>query len=204
MRRLIVSEFMTLDGVMEAPDQWSFKFWSEEQAKYKYDELFASDALLLGRVTYEEFASAWPTMTEETAIEDITEGGGSTGPGGDMAGFAGRMNSLPKHVVSTTLEKADWNNSCLINGHVVNEVSRLKQQPGQDILLYGSADLVDSLMQHHLVDEYRLMVFPIVVGSGKRLFKDTHTTTLKLVDTATFGPGVVVLTYKPNGTDGDT
>ena len=107
MREVIVSEFMTLDGVMEAPDQWSSQFWSEEQATYKYDELFASDALLLGRVTYDEFAAARPSMTEELAIEEIAKVGASAEPGGDMAGYAERMNSLPEYVVSTTLKKAD-------------------------------------------------------------------------------------------------
>ncbi len=187
MRKLIATEYVTLDGVMEAPGGedslgprggWSFLFSNEEAAKFKFDELFASDALLLGRVTYQIFAATWPPRTGE---------------------FADRINSLPKHVVSTTLEKAEWNNSHLIKDakRVVEEVSKLKQQPGQNILIYGSANLVHTLMQHNLIDEYRLMVFPIVLGIGKRLFKDGSSATLKLVETQTFSSGVVVLIYQP-------
>jgi dihydrofolate reductase len=181
MRRVVVSEFVSLDGVMEEPS-WTFQFSSEEQEKFKLDELVASDTLLLGRVTYEGFAAAWPSMTDE-------------------AGFADRMNGLPKFVVSTSLEEPlEWNNSSLIKGDVAEEVSNLKQQPGQDILIYGSADLVNTLMRHDLIDEYRIMIFPVVVGSGKRLFRDgSDTTTLRLVETKTFGSGVVVLTYQPAG-----
>ena len=181
MRKVIVSEFVTLDGVMEAPHQWQGPFWHDDMGKYKFDELLASDALLLGRVTYQEFASAWPSITDED-------------------GFADRMNNLPKYVVSTTLEEADWTNSSLIRANVPAEVSRLKEQPGQDILIMGSAYLVNSLMQHGLIDEYRLMIHPVVVGSGKRLFKDgSDTTAMRLVDTKSFGSGVVVLTYEPAG-----
>jgi dihydrofolate reductase len=179
MRKVIVSEYVTLDGVMEAPNKWSFQFWSEESAKFKLDELFASDALLLGRVTYQGFAAAWPSMTDE-------------------AGFADRMNSLPKYVVSTTLETAEWNNSTLIKGNIAEEVSRLKQQPGQDILIAGSAQLINSLIEAGLIDEYRLMVHPIVVGGGKRLFKEgSARKALKLVESMTLGSGVVILIYQP-------
>jgi dihydrofolate reductase len=186
MRKVVVSEFVSLDGVMEAPDKWHFQFWHEDMGRYKYDELFASDALLLGRVTYQGFAAAWPSMTDE-------------------AGFADRMNSLPKFVVSTTLEEPlEWNNSCLIKENVAQEVSRLKQQPGQDILIYGSADLVHTLMQHDLIDEYRIMVHPVVVGSGKRLFRDgSDTKVLRLVETKMLGPDVVVLSYQPAGNEGE-
>ena len=181
MRKLIVSEFVTLDGVMEAPEKWSFQFWSEEAGKFKFDELFAADALLLGRVTYEGFAAAWPSQTDEQ-------------------GFGDRMNSLPKFVVSKTLEKLEWNNSRLIKGDIAQEISRLKQQPGQDILVFGSADLVQTLMRHGLIDEYRLMVYPVVVGRGKRLFRgEIDTTVLKLSATKPFASGVVVLTYEPAG-----
>lgn len=179
MRKVVVTEYVTLDGVMEAPNKWSFQFWTEESAQFKFDELFASDALLLGRVTYEGFAAAWPTMKDD-------------------AGFADRMNSLPKYVVSTTLQELEWNNSRLIRENVAEEVARLKREPGGDILVAGSADLVSTLMQHDLVDEYRLMVHPVVVGSGKRLFSEgSDKTVLKLVDTRTFSSGVVVLTYQP-------
>jgi dihydrofolate reductase len=187
MRKVIVSEYVTLDGVMEDPGGaegfkyggWSFQFWSEEAAKYKFDELFASDALLLGRVTYQGFAKAWPTITDE-------------------AGFADRMNNLPKFVVSTTLEVVAWNNSTLIKENIAEEVAKLKQQPGQDILVAGSGDLVHTLMQSDLIDEYRLMVHPVVLGSGKRLFTEgTNTLKLQLLETKTFSSGVVVLTYRP-------
>jgi dihydrofolate reductase len=177
MRKVIVSEFVTLDGVIEAPNQWSFQFGSEEQNKYKFDELFACDALLLGRVTYQGFAAAWPTMP-------------GTGEYGE------RMNSLPKYVVSTTLQEAEWN-ATLIKGQIAEEVAKLKQEVGQDIVIFGSGDLVHALTQLDLIDEYRLMVFPIVVGSGMRLFPEgTEKKVLKLVDTKTFSSGVVVLTYQ--------
>ena len=186
MRRIIVSEFVTLDGVMEDPGGaekskhggWSFQFWSDEAGKYKHDELFASDALLLGRVTYQGFADAWSSRTDD-------------------AGFADRMNNLPKFVVSATLKQVEWNNSRLIKGNVAEEVSRLKQQAGQDILIAGSSQLVRTLMQDNLIDEYRLMVHPVVLGGGKRLFADGRHTTLKLAGPKTFSSGVVVLTYEP-------
>ncbi len=179
MRKVIASEFVSLDGVMEDPS-WTFQFSSEEQQRFKLDELSASDALLLGRVTYEGFAAAWPSVTDDV-------------------GFADRMNGYPKYVVSTTLkEPLDWNNSTLIKGNNAEEVSRLKQQPGQDILVYGSGDLVNTLMEHDLIDEYRLMVYPIVLGKGKRLFGDgADRTTLELVGTNIFNTGVVVLSYRP-------
>jgi len=179
MRKVIVSLFLTLDGVVEAPHQWSFQFGSEEQQKYKFDELFASSALLLGRVTYQGFAAAWPNMA-------------GTGAYGE------RMNSLPKYVASTTLQEVEWNAS-LIKGNIAEEVRKLKQEAGQDLLIFGSVELIHTLMQEDLIDEYRLMVFPIVVGSGKRLFKDgSEKKVLKLVETQTFSSGVVVLTYQPD------
>ncbi len=180
MRKIVVSMFITLDGVMEAPNQWSFQFGSKEQQMYKYDELFACDALLLGRVTYQGFAAAWPNM-----------------PGtGD---YGVRMNSIPKYVVSTTLQEAEWNNSRIIRNNVSEELSILKQQTGQDIFIFGSSTLVNSLMQYDLIDEYRLMVFPVIVGSGKRLFQDVNAKkSLRLIDTKTFTSGVVVLSYQPD------
>lgn len=178
MRKIVVSMFITLDGVMEAPNQWSFQFGSKEQQNYKFDELFACDTLLLGRVTYQGFAAAWPNM-----------------PGtGD---YGVRMNSIPKYVVSTTLQEAEWSNSKIIKNNVSEELSILKQQTGQDILIFGSSALVNSLMQYDLIDEYRLMVFPIIVGSGKRLFQDVNNKkTLRLIETKTFSSGVVVLSYQ--------
>jgi dihydrofolate reductase len=161
----------------------------EEREKFKFDELAASDALLLGRVTYEGFAAAWPSMMEQYEGPRRTE----------LQEYTDMMNGYPKHVASTTLqEPLEWNNSTLIEGEVAEEVSRLKQQPGKDILVFGSGDLVNTLMQHDLIDEYRLMVFPLVVGSGKRLFREgIDDMVLYLVDTQTLGSGVVVLTYWP-------
>src|SRR5689334_4248162 len=138
MRRVIVSMFVSLDGVMEDP-AWTMPYWNKEIAKFKFDELFASDALLLGRVTYQGFTAAWPSMTDEE-------------------GYADRMNSLPKFVVSTTLEEVEWN-ARLIKDNIAEEVSKLKQQHGQDILIFGSGELIYTLMQHDLVDEYRLLVY---------------------------------------------
>lgn len=183
MRRVVLAMYVSLDGVIEEP-AWTAEFWNDELATYQYDRLFASDALLLGQVTYRGFAAAWPSMSDE-------------------AGFANRMNSLPKYGASTTLEEAEWNAS-LIKENVAEEVARLKQQPGQDILIYGSADLVHTLMQHDLIDEYRLMVFPVVLGSGKRLFKDgSDTKVLRLVDTKTTSTGVVLLTFQPARNEGE-
>jgi dihydrofolate reductase len=198
MRNVIVSEFVTLDGVMEDPGGaegfehggWSIRLSSEEQQRFKFDELAAADALLLGRTTYEGFAAAWPGMME-----------GYDGPGrAELQDYADMMNSYPKHVVSTTLtEPLEWNNATLIKGNVAEEVKSLKEQPGKDILVFGSGELVSTLMEHGLVDEYRLMVFPIVVGGGKRLFKDGGATAnMELLETKTVGPhGVVVITYRP-------
>ena len=162
MGKLVVSEFVTLDGVMEDPGGaegfahggWAFRFErGPEGDRFKLEEVLAADSLLLGRKTYEGFAEAWPGRTDE-------------------AGFADKMNAMPKLVVSSTLEHADWNNSTLIRGDVAAEVATLKEQAGGDILVAGSRQLVGTLMRHDLVDEYRLMVFPVVLGSGKRLFED--------------------------------
>lgn len=176
MRKVIVAEYVSLDGMMDNP-AWTGPYFNEELGTFQHDLLMESDTLLLGRLTYEGFAAAWPTMTDEN-------------------GFADRMNSLPKFVVSTTLEKADWNAS-IIQGNIADEVAKLKQQPGQNILIYGSGELVNTLMQHDLIDEYRLMVFPVVLGSGKRFFKDGSDTSLALVDTKTTSSGVAILTYVP-------
>lgn len=175
--KVVAAEYVSVDGVMEEP-AWTMEFWDDELGKAQYDLLFASDALLLGRVTYQGFAAAWPTM----------EGTGE---------FGERMNGMPKYVASRTLTEMEWN-ATLIAGDVAEAVSGLKQQPGQNLLIYGSADLVDTLMRHNLIDEYRLMLHPVIVGKGKRLFKDgIATTTLKLADTKTTGTGVVILTYRP-------
>jgi dihydrofolate reductase len=188
MRNVIVTEFVTLDGVMEDPGGaehfdrggWAFQFnRGAEGDKFKLDEALTADALLLGRVTYEGFAAAWPSRTGE---------------------FADKFNSMPKYVVSSTLRDVEWNNSRLIKGNVAEEVSALKQQPGGDIVVHGSGQLVDTLMQNDLVDEYRLMVFPVILGSGKRLFREgSERSALRLVEAKPVGSdGVVILTYKPN------
>ena len=189
MRKIVVSEFVSLDVVVEDPGGaekfkhggWSFKFRDDQVPKYKLDELFTSDALLLGRVTYEGFAKAWPSRKDDL-------------------GFADKMNNMPKYVVSATLKKLDWNNSQLIKSNVVEEVKRLKQQPGKDILVYGSGKLVNTLLQHNLVDELRLMVHPVVLGSGKRLFDDNAESlkVLKLAESKTFPSGIVLLSYHPS------
>lgn len=187
MRRIIVSEFISVDGVIHAPNEWHFPFWSDEMGAYKRDELFACDALLLGRVTYDGFAAAWPTA----------EGTGD---------FGERMNHLPKYVVSATLKTTDWNNSHIIRGNVMDEVARLTREPGQDILIGGSAALTQSLMEHDLVDEFRLMVHPVVVGKGKRLFGEAGVSkTFALAETQPLPNGVIVLTYHrapASGTEG--
>ena len=187
-RRLIASEFVTLDGVMEAPghdphqdgkNTWALAYAGEDQQRFKIDEVFEAGALLLGRVTYEIFASFWPTAPRDE-------------------GFADRMNSIPKYVVSGSLKTASWQNTTIIEENAVETIRELKHEPGQDIFLYGSADLLNSISRHDVIDEYRIMVFPLVLGSGKRLFHDsTDITHLRLVDTLTFESGVAVLTYQP-------
>ena len=190
MGKLVVTEFITLDGVIEAPGGgeafekggWAFKFnRGDDGNKFKVDELMAADAQLLGRVTYTGFAKAWPTMNTDE--------------------FGQKMNSMPKYVVSTTLRDADatWTNSTVIRDDVPGQVARLKREVAGDILVAGSAQLARSLTEHGLVDEYRLMVFPIVLGSGKRLFGDrSPSLTLRLIDSKSVGPdGVVILTYTP-------
>ncbi len=187
MRNIVVSEFVTVDGVMQDPGGaekakhggWAFKFnRGPEGDKFKLDELMASDALLLGRVTYEGFAAAWPSRTGE---------------------FADKMNGMSKYVVSTTLKQAAWNNSKIIKANVAEELAKLKAMPGGDILVAGSGQLVHTLMQHDLVDEYRLMVFPVILGSGKRLFQDEGKwAALKLVEAKPVGTeGVLTLIYHP-------
>ena len=178
MRKVVASEFLTVDGVMEAPNQFTFSVGqSEEQLKFKFDELFAADALLLGRKTYEGFAAAWPSV----------QGAGAYGE---------RMNTMPKHVFSRTLKTPEWNASFL-TGSPAEEIAKLKKQDGQDLLIFGSGALVQSLIAQDLIDEYRLMIFPLVAGSGRRLFPEgSAPKTLKLMDTKSFSSGVVVLIYQ--------
>jgi dihydrofolate reductase len=183
--RIVVTEFVSLDGVMEDPGGsesfkhggWSFEISrGDEGDKFKLDEAFASDALLLGRKTYEGFAAAWPSRDGE---------------------FADKFNSMPKYVVSSTLQNPEWNNSTVLNGDLAQEVAKLKQQHDGDIVVHGSAQLVQSLLEQDLVDELRLMVYPVVLGSGKRLFGETSDKKpLKLADSKTVGDGVDILIYK--------
>ena len=192
MGRIVVSEFVSLDGVMEDPGGsegskhggWTFRFnRGEDGDKFKLDETRDSEALLLGRVTYEGYAAAWPSR--------------------DGDEFSDKFNSMPKYVVSSTLEKAEWNNSTLLKGDAVKEVSKLKQKLRGIIMVNGSAQLVQTLIAHDLVDELRLMVFPVVLGSGKRLFAETSDMKrLQLADSRTVGDGIAILIYKPAGKDG--
>lgn len=188
MGRIVVTEFVSLDGVIEAPgggEDYKHAGWTfaidrgEEGDKFKLDELVEAEAQLLGRVTYEGFAAAWPTME-------------------DGAGFAEKMNGMPKYVVSSTLQEASWNNSTILRGDLADEVAKLHREIDGVILVAGSAQLVQGLLEHDLVDELRLMVFPVLLGEGKRLFGDvTEKKPLNLVDSKTVGAGIALLTYEP-------
>jgi dihydrofolate reductase len=176
-RKVVASTYVTLDGYIDEPGEWSFPFWSEEYAQFKARELAASDALLLGRLTYEGFAAAWPTM--------------------EAGEYGEKMNSMRKYVASRTLETATWN-ATLLKGEVAEEVRKLKQDDGGDLLIAGSGQLIDFLTGHDLIDEYRLMIHPIILGTGtKRLFATVPRRTLSLVDSVSFPTGVVVQTYHP-------
>jgi dihydrofolate reductase len=190
MGRIVVTEFVSLDGVMEDPGGsenfaqggWSFKISrGDEGDKFKLDEAFASEALLLGRVTYEGFAEAWPSRDGE---------------------FADKFNNMPKYVVSSTLDEPEWKNSTVLKGDIIEEVGKLKREHDGDIVVHGSARLVQTLIEHDLVDELRLMVYPVVLGSGKRLFGDTSDgKPLRLVESKVVGDGVTILIYRPAGED---
>jgi dihydrofolate reductase len=185
MGRVVVSQFVSVDGVIEDPGGsegwdrggWAFQFDRGPAGdKFKLDEVMESDALLLGRLTYEGFAEAWPSREGE---------------------FADKFNTMRKYVVSTTMEEASWSNSTLIDGDVAGVVAKLRQEPGGNILVNGSAQLVRELTRHGLVDEYRLMVFPVVLGGGKRLFADaSDTTALRLVEARPVGE-CLILRYEP-------
>jgi dihydrofolate reductase len=184
--RIVVTEFVSLDGVMEAPGGgedykhggWTFEInRGEEGDRFKLDETLSAEALLLGRVTYEGFAAAWPSREGE---------------------FADKFNNMPKYVVSSTLEEPAWNNSTVLKGDVADEVAKLKQRQEGDIVVHGSARLVQTLIEDDLVDELRLMVFPVVLGSGKRLFGQTSDKkSMQLVDSKMVGDGVAILIYQP-------
>ena len=188
MGRIVVTEFVSLDGVMEDPggaEDYRYGGWTfeidrgEEGNKFKLDETLDAEALLLGRVTYEGFAEAWPSRDGE---------------------FADKFNSMPKYVVSSTLANPEWNNSRVLRGDVAEEVAKLKKDVAGDVYVHGSARLVQTLLEHDLVDELRLMVFPVVLGSGKRLFDTTsEKKPLRLSDSKTVGDGVTILVYEPAG-----
>jgi dihydrofolate reductase len=185
MGRIVVTEFVSLDGVVEDPGGsedfkyggWSFEFdRGPEGNEFKFEETRASAAMLLGRVTYEGFAESWPSREGE---------------------FADKFNSMPKYVVSSTLTHPEWTNTTVLQGDdLVEGVSKLKQEADGDVVVHGSAQLAQTLIAHDLVDELRLMVFPVVLGTGKRLFGDPgEKKTLRLVDSKVVGDGVVILTY---------
>ncbi|EFH81149.1 dihydrofolate reductase family protein [Ktedonobacter racemifer] len=177
MRKLVIGEFLSLDGVMEAPEKWTFPYFNEEVGAHLGSSMATSDALLLGRVTYEAFASTFSPQT---------------------GGEADTMNHLQKYVVSTTLKTADWNHSTLLQGNIAEAITALKQQPGKNIVVSGSGRLVQSLMQFGLVDEYSLLVYPIILGAGRRLFSDgLNTSSLRLIEARPFSNGVVLLRYQP-------
>jgi dihydrofolate reductase len=186
--RIVVTEFMSLDGVVEDPGGaedfrhggWSFEIdRGDEGDKFKLDETLSSEALLLGRVTYEGFAKAWPSREGE---------------------FADKFNTMPKFVVSSTLEEPEWTNSTVLKGDVKEEVAGLKREQDGDIVVHGSVRLVQTLVENDLVDEFHLMVFPVVLGSGKRLFGETtDKKPLRLVDSKFVGDGVAILIYEPAG-----
>jgi dihydrofolate reductase len=184
MRRIVVTEFISLDGVFEDPGGseklkhggWTMAFNNDEFMKFKMDELMASDAMLLGRITYEGFAEAWPER------------------GGDP--FSDKFNAMPKYVVSKTLKKATWNNSHILKGDVAKEVAKLKETEGVDILVHGSGKLASFLLDQGLVDELRILLYPVVLGTGKKLFTDAYSK-LKLIESTPFKTGVVALRYEP-------
>lgn len=178
MRKLIESTFMTLDGVIESPEQWGPPYWDEEHSGYAEQLMASAGALLLGRETYEGFAGVWPQM-EKDGVDGAAE-----------------MNALPKYVASRTLTEATWN-ATIIDGDVATEVARLKDQPGGNILKYGTGELDRTLLEHKLVDEYHLWVFPVFAGGGQRIFDGFDTTHLHLVRTTPFASGIVVHVYEP-------
>lgn len=177
MRKIIVTEFVSLDGIMEDP-QWTFKYWNDEIAAFKGEETSNNEPILLGRVTYEGFAQAWPQRTDE-------ESGGVY------------FNGTRKYVVTTTLDQAEWNNSVIISDNIIEEITKLKEEDGSDMIVHGSATLAQTLIKHDLVDQIRLLVYPVVLGKGKRLFDEDTTASLKLVETRAFSSGVVALIYEP-------
>lgn len=179
MRKIVAGLWMSLDGVMESPEKWSFAYMNDEAGQAVGAQFAASDAMLLGRRTYEEFAAVWPSRTSA-----------------EFGPIADAMNNTPKYVVSTTLDTVEWQNSTLIKGNLAEELNKLQQQPGKNIAITGSATLVRSLLQEGLLDELMLLICPIVLGAGKRLFEDGgHQVPLKLVESKAFSTGVLSVAY---------
>lgn len=195
MRKIFVTEFLSVDGVMQDPHEWHFPYFDEQAGAYKGKELLETGALLLGRTTYDGFAEAWPERGEDMAGKpeptDIST----------ETGFTDRFNWMPKYVVSDSLkdEDATWNNSHILRGNgLVESLRALKQEDGKDIAIHGSGKLINSLMPAGVIDEYRLMIHPVVVGKGQRLFPEgLDQLPLKLIDTVSYPKGITVLTYAP-------
>ena len=180
MGKIIVTEFVSLDGVFEDPHEWHFPFFLEQAQQYKMNELRATDALLLGRVTYEGFAQAWPERS------------------GDE--FSDRFNSMPKYVVSESLGSPTWTNSHVVRGDLAAELGTIRERHAQDVFIHGSGALANSLLRQGLIDEVRLMVHPIVVGTGRRFFEEeTSIPALELADVTTWDGGIALMTYRPIG-----
>jgi dihydrofolate reductase len=180
MRKVVAGLYISLDGVVESPDRWQFDHFDDEIMSSMGSQLVAEDAVLLGRVTYQEWAAYWPSSTDEP--------------------FASFINNIPKYVVSTSLDKVDWSNSKLVRGSLKEEITRLKGTPGKNIGVAGSPTLVHSLLANDLLDELTLMIHPVVVGSGKHLFEgDSGLKRLKLVGSQISSTGVAILTYQPRG-----
>ncbi len=178
MRKVAAGLFISLDGVTESPDKWQFDHFDSDMMAALEAHIAETDAVLLGRVTYQEWASYWPTSTDEP--------------------YASHINNTPKYVVSTTLDRVEWKNSTLIKGNLAEGIARLKRQPGKKIGVAGSPTLVESLLQNDLLDELTLMIHPVVAGSGRRLFRDGRALKrLKLVDSKTTSTGVLIATYQP-------
>ncbi len=178
MRKVVSGLFISLDGVVESPDQWQFDHFDEDMMASMASQLAVQGTVLLGRVTYEEWALYWPTSTDEP--------------------YASFINNTPKYVISTTLNKVEWKNSTLLKGNLAEELAKLKQQPGKNIGVSGSPTLVRSLLHSGLLDELTLMIHPVIAGKGKRLFKDGDVLKrLKLVDSKTTRTGVLIVTYQP-------
>jgi dihydrofolate reductase len=178
MRKIVAGLFVSLDGVAESPEKWHFPYFNEEMGQIVGAQMEAADCMLLGRVTYQGFADYWPDSQDE---------------------IADHMNGIRKVVVSTTLESADWKNSTLVRGELAKSMTRLKQEPGKEISVVGSLNLVQSLLRENLLDELRLLIHPIVLGSGKRVFADGDRVPLKLISSRTLSTGVVYAVYEPAG-----